>query len=417
MGNSSQTVAVIGAGIVGVSSAIWLQRSGYKVILIDKIGPAGGTSYGNGGVLVSSGVVPVNSPGLIKNAPGMLLKSDSPLFIHWPYIFKLLPWLLSYIKRANASDALKVAKALKPILHQSFENHHALAKDTGAEKWIEASDYVFVYENKAAFKKDAFAWSLRKKMGLVWDEMEGEAFNEYDPVFKNSDKYAVRFADHGRITDPEKYVIDLAKHFVQQGGELIIKSVDDIVKQNGKVIGVKTDDGVIDCDKAVITSGVWSKEIAEKQGVNIPMESERGYHIDLINSSITPRASMMLTAGKFVIAPMDGRLRCAGIVEFGGLETPPNKAPYELLKKHIHRVFPDIKYDRIDEWMGHRPAPADSIPFIGEFENTKGLYGAFGHHHVGLGGGAKTGRIIADLVSGADIDIDMKPYKIERFTH
>ncbi len=413
----TKTTVVIGAGIVGVSTAIWLQRNGHKVILIDKEGPAGGTSYGNGGVLVSSGVVPINSPGLIKNAPGMLLRGDSPLFVNWSYLPKMLPWLIRYTLRANADDARLVAKALKPLLHKSIDQHLALAKGTGAEKWISPSDYVFVYDNRAGFEKDAFAWSVRREMGFEWDELEGEEFSNYEPTFKGSDKFAIRLGGHGRVGDPEKYVIDLASHIEKEGGELIIAEVEDIIKENGNVTGVKTSNGIISCDSAVITAGVWSKKIAEKQGIKVPMESERGYHIDLINPSITPKASLMLTTGKFVIAPMEGRIRCAGIVEFGGIDTPASSAPIALLKRHITQTLPQLKYDRIEEWMGHRPAPVDSIPFIGPFDHVQGLYGAFGHHHVGLGAGARTGQLVADMVCGKDIDIDIKPYSLSRYSH
>lgn len=411
-----KTVVVIGAGIVGVSTAIWLQRDGHKVVLIDREGPAAGTSYGNGGVVVPSGIVPINSPGLIKKAPGMLMRSESPLFMHWPYLPRMLPWLMRYLARANAKDARQVARALKPLLHQSVEQHQALAKGTGAEKWIEPSDYVFVYDSAAEFRKDSFAWTVRREMGFSWDEFGAEEFANYDPAFGNLGKCAIRLSNHARITDPGQYVTDLAEHFQNQGGELLITEVLNIEVGQGKLKSVRTNQGLVECDATVIAGGVWSKALAEKLGMKIPMESERGYHIDLINPSVMPKAAMMLASGKFVITPMHGRIRCAGIVEFGGLDAPANKAPVDLLKKHIKQSCPELKYDSIEEWMGHRPAPADSIPFIGMFDNTEGLYAAFGHHHVGLTGGPKTGRIIADLIANRNLDIDMAPYRVSRFT-
>ena len=412
-----KTIAVIGAGMVGVSTAIWLQRDGHKVVLIDREGPAAGTSYGNGGVVVPSGIVPVNSPGLIKKAPGMLMRSESPLFIHWPYLPRLLPWLMRYLARANARDARQVASALKPLLHQSVEQHQALAQDTGAEKWIEPSDYVFVYDNAEAFHSDKFAWAVRRELGISWDEFDAEGFTDYDPAFGSLGQYAIRLPGHARITNPGQYVMDLAEHFQDQGGEMLIAAAENIELEQGKLSAVKTDQGAVECDAAVIAGGVWSRALAEKIGVKIPMESERGYHIDLINPSLMPRSAMMLASGKFVITPMHGRIRCAGIVEFGGLHAPASKAPLELLKKHIKHSLPELEYDSMEEWMGHRPAPADSIPFIGRFDKTAELYAAFGHHHVGLTAGPKTGRIIADLIANRNLDIDMTPYRVSRFTH
>ncbi len=417
-GNSERKrIAVIGAGIVGVSTAIWLQRDGHEVILIDKEGPAAGTSFGNGGVLASCGVTPVNSPGLITNAPGMLLRADSPLFLRWSYLPKMLPWLIKYTLRANDKDARHVASALTQILHDSFEQHQALANGTGAEKWLKSSDYVFVYDDRAAFKKDAFSWAVRRDMGYKWDEMNAESFNQYDPIFQGTKKFAVRLKNHGIITDPGKYVIALAEHMEKQGGEIIVAEVNEIIQNHGQVTGVETSTGIVSCDAVVLAAGVWSKALSEKLGAKTPLETERGYHIELINPSVMPRSAMMLASGKFVVTPMEGRIRCAGIVEFGGLDNPASKGPIALLKKQIHQAIPGLTYDRIEEWMGHRPAPTDSIPFIGPYKDIKGAYAAFGHHHIGLTGGPKTGRMIADMIANRKTNIDLAPYEVSRFTH
>ncbi len=414
--SKKQHVVIIGAGIVGVSAAIWLQRDGHDVVVVDRQGPAAETSYGNGGVLASCAVVPVNSPGLIKNAPAMLMQADSPLFLRWSYLPKMLPWLLQYLSRANSGDARGVAKALTQILHDSLEQHQLLAKGTPAEKWIKPSDYLFVYHDRAAFEKDAFAWAVRRDMGFKWDELDAEAFNAYDPIFKGTRNFAIRLKNHGIISDPGEYVKDLASHFVKQGGKLVVGEAVDIVKQDGTVTGVETTNGQIDCDHVVLAAGVWSKGLSEKLGTKTPMETERGYHIELINPSAMPKAAMMLASGKFVITPMNGRIRCAGIVEFGGLEKSPGKQPVALLKKQIRQAMPDLTWERTQEWMGHRPAPSDSIPFIGPYKNAKGAFAAFGHHHIGLTGGPKTGRMIADMVASRTTNIDLAPYDVSRFT-
>ena len=414
---SKKTVAIIGAGIVGVSSAIWLQRDGHKVILIDREGPAAETSFGNGGVLASCAIAPVNSPGLIKTAPGMLLHADSPLFMRWSYLPKMLPWLVKFLARANDTDARRAAKALTQILYDSLEQHQALAKGTGAEKWLKPSDYVFVYDDYKGFEKETFTWSLRREMGFEWDELSAEEFNNYEPIFQGTRNFAIRLKNHGLISDPGKYVEALARHFEQQGGEIVIAAANDIIEKNGNVVGIKTDHGVIDCDIAILAAGAWSKQLSEKLGAATPLETERGYHIELINPSVMPRSAIMLVSGKFVITPMEGRIRCAGIVEFGGLDKPADKAPIELLKRQIHQALPGLKYDHIEEWMGHRPTLSDSIPFIGPYKKVKGAYAAFGHQHIGLTGGPKTGKMIADMVANRQINMDVAPYETSRFTH
>lgn len=415
MNEKPKTVAIIGAGIVGVSTAIWLQRAGNDVILIDKSGVAAGASHGNGGVLASCAVVPVTGPGLLKNAPGMLLDPNQPLFMKWGYLPRLLPWLRRYLSHANAADSQRIAAALTPIIGDSLADHQALAEGTGAEKWISPSDYLYVYKDRAHFDEDSFGWNLRKAQGFEWEELEGQNFADYDPAFSKDLGFAVKLGNHGSIRDPGAYIKQLADHFVAQGGRLVIADVEDIVRENGAVTGVRAGGETIACGAAVVATGAWSKPLSQKLGVTVPLESERGYHLELWEPSIMPRTPVMVAAGKFVATPMEGRLRLAGIVEFGGLDAPASRAPYDLLKKNVQAALPGISWKKEVEWMGHRPAPSDSIPLIGAVPNVKGAYLGFGHHHVGLTGGPKTGRLLAQMINGQAPNIDMSPYAPSRF--
>jgi D-amino-acid dehydrogenase len=176
------------------------------------------------------------------------------------------------------------------------------------------------------------------------------------------------------------------------------------------ITGLDTSDGPMQADHIVFAMGPWSKNIAHKLGVKVPFESERGYHLEFINPSVMPKSPMMVASGKFVLTPMDGRLRAAGVVEFGGLDSGPSRPPFEFLYRQVRKLLPDMTYDNVVEWMGHRPAPADSLPLIGANDPLGKSYSAFGHQHVGLTGGAKTGRIIADLIGDKKPNIDLAPF-------
>ncbi|WP_299078040.1 FAD-binding oxidoreductase [uncultured Ruegeria sp.] len=414
--SESKTIAIIGAGIVGVSAAVWLQRDGHDVVLIDKEGPGEGTSHGNGGVLASCSIVPVTVPGLLKKAPKMLLSPSQPLFLKWGYLPKLVPWLMRYLRHANASDVDRIASALTPIIGDSLNDHKALAEGTIAERWIVPSDYLFLYENRAHFEGDAFGWEIRRKHGFHWEELEGKAFQAYDPVFSEDIGFAAKLADHGHITDPGRYVKDLAAHVEANGGKIMRANVEDVVRENGQVTGVRAGGETIACDTAIVTAGVWSGPLAKRLGVSVPLESERGYHIELVEPSAMPRSPVMVAAGKFVATPMDGRIRLAGIVEFGGLDAAPSRAPFDLMRKNARAAFPGVTWKEEVEWMGHRPAPADSIPIIGDVPGIKGAYMGFGHHHVGLTGGPKTGRLLAQMIACRTPNTDMSVYAPSRFT-
>ena len=410
-----RTVAVVGAGVVGVATAIWLQRDGHDVLLIDKKGPAEGASFGNGGVLASCSIVPVTVPGLAMKAPRMALDPQRPLFLKWRYLPRLAPWLIKYLSHCRPEQARRIASALHGVTHDSLAEHQALAAGTEAERWIVPADYLFIYDDRTHYEGDAFGWSLRKEHGYVWDELEEEAFRAYDPSFAPHLKFAARLKDHGRISDPGRYVKDLAAHFVAEGGRLIIADVEDVARENGAVQGVRAGGETIPCDAVVVAAGVWSGALAKKLGVRVPLESERGYHLELWEPSVMPRAPVMVASGKFVATPMDGRLRLAGIVEFGGLKAPPSRAPLRLLKKSVQAALPGIAWKHETDWMGHRPAPADSIPLIGETPDVKGAYFGFGHHHVGLTAGPKTGRLLSQLISGRAPNINLEPYSPSRF--
>ena len=407
---AKKKVVIVGCGIVGVSSAIWLQRAGFDVTLVDKTGPAAGAAYGNAGVLAACSVVPVTVPGLLAKAPGMLIKRDSPLFMIWSYLPTLLPWLVKYLARANADDNIKVANALQPLLHDTYKQHVALAAESDAAKYINPGSYIFAYDDKQAFAADAYAWNVRKDMGYHWEELDRAAFTEEEPIFQGNIGYAVKVPDHGRISDPGAYVAALAQYAVDSGARLVIDSVHDIAIENGRATGVISASGRLDCDHVVIATGVWSGELVKTLGFKLPLESERGYHIELVNPSQMPNSPTMIASGKFVTTPMDGRIRCAGVIEFGGISAARNTKPIELLRSQVARIMPGLTYDRVDEWLGHRPAPADSIPYIGAFSNTEGVWGAFGHHHIGLSAGPTTGRMIANMIKGTEPTVPLAPY-------
>ncbi len=403
-------IVVVGAGIVGVSCAIWLQRAGHKVTLVDRAGPASGTSHGNAGVLAAGAVVPVTTPGLARRAPGMLFDANSPLFLKWAYLPKFLPFFVRYLRYANEGHVDRYAGAMSQLLHDSVDQHLSLAAGTGAESFISSEDYCFGYATKAAFRADSYSWSKRKAAGVDFEVVDGATYAAYDPVFGNAFETVVRCKNHGRISDPGRYVRALADHFVAQGGALRICEVSDVSLSGGVITALNTADGDICADHIVFATGPWSKKIAHKLGVDVPFESERGYHIEFVNPSHMPKSPMMIASGKFVLTPMDGRLRAAGVIEFGGLDYGPSRPPFDLLKAQVGEVLPDLRCDSVVEWMGHRPAPADSLPLIGANDEKGRSYSAFGHQHVGLTGGPKTGRIIADLIEGKTPNIDLVPF-------
>lgn len=410
-------VVVIGAGIVGVATALWLRRHDCRVMLIDQAAPGDATSYGNAGVLAASSIVPVTVPGLIANIPSYLLRRDSPLYLRARALPRLLPWLIRYLRHCNAASCQRIATGLLPIVGDSFDQHRALAAGSEAEAWIHDTDLLYLYRNRHAYQRDAFAWNLRRDHGLIGDTLEGAALHDYQPCFDPELQFGVRMPHHGFISDPGRYIKALADQFIREGGSFFNASVNAIETGAGNgVAAIITDNAKrIACRHVVIAAGIGSKTLLSSLGIKVPLESERGYHLELEAATPLPSVPVMAAAHKIAITPMQGRLRCAGLVEFAGSDAPPNPACWDLLRRLIRSLIPGLQWDQEKTWMGHRPALPDSLPMLGALREFPDIYTAFGHHHIGLTGGPRSGRLIADLIAGKHPNIDLQPYDPNRF--
>ena len=411
---SKKPVIVVGAGIVGVSTAIWLQRFGHRVILMDRAAPGEGASFGNAGLIAQWAVAPVTTPGIWRDIPKYLTNPNSPLFVEWGYLPKLAPWLLQFLSNATDQKTQRIVDDLSPLLHDAVQQHRALDQGSSLEKWVRDSKLSYCYENEAAFRKDAYSWALKKRCGFEPTILTGREVQEAEPILGPAIGCLAVLEGQGHITDPGGYVKALASEFEREGGQVIRATVQAIAKSGGCVTHVGTDVGRFDCDRLVVTAGIWSKDLMRQLGLKVRLETERGYHVLFENPSEVPRNPMMNTKGKFGVNPMGMGLRCAGTVELGSHQTGPKKAPIRVLMKNVKEAFPTLTYSGTQEWMGFRPSTSDSLPLIGEIEES-GIFTGFGHQHIGLTAGPKTGRLLAQMIAGQPPNIQMSPYDPARF--
>ncbi len=409
-------IAVVGAGIVGVSSAEWLRRDGHSVTLLDRIDPGqpDQTSYGNAGLLARTAVIPVSVPGLLRHVPAMLLDPDGPLFLRWSYLPKLLPWLVPFLRNGREGRVREIAAALDTILGDSVDQHIALARGTDAARYIETGEYAYLYRDRAGFEKDAFGFAIRRELGAEWDEWDRAQILERDPHLSGAVGFAAALKDHGWIRDPGAYVAALLGAFRAGGGTFRKGEVSDIAP-GGQGVTVTMNGEATRFDRIVLASGVWSRRMAERLGHKVPLEAERGYHLVLEQPSFKPPIPYMIADGKFAITPMDAGMRCAGTVEFGGIDAPARYEQTGLFERRVRRLYPGLEWSGTRTWMGRRPSTPDSLPLIGESAKARHIWFAFGAQHVGLTSGPKTGRLIADMIGGRTPNIDMTPFATGRF--
>ncbi|MCA8868734.1 MAG: FAD-binding oxidoreductase [Rhodobacteraceae bacterium] len=409
-----RTAIVIGSGITGVASAEWLRREGVSVTLIDRVAPGAPeqTSYGNAGLLARVAVVPLSEPGMFLKAPLMILDPDSPLFLKWHYLPRLIPWLVPFLRNARRDILESTVQALLALTDDSVDQHLALARGTRAADYIRKGDYFYYYRNRKAYAKDAYASGLRRQAGFVPNEHDRAELLQHDPNVSARYQFATSYADHGWLTSPGRYVAALAEHFQVNGGVFRLAEVAAIGDGEVTLSGGE----VLTADRIILCAGAWSGGLSRPLGQKSRLETERGYHLFLNNTSFAPVCPFMVADAKFVVTPMLGGLRCAGIVEFGGLNAAASKAPLDLLRKRIRQVYPSLTWESEETWMGHRPSMPDSLPHLGPLIHAPRVICAYGGQHVGLTIGPRLGRMARDIALGRNINIDIKAYDPNRFS-
>ena len=399
-------IAIVGGGLVGISSAIWLLRRGCRVTVIDRDVDSAASS-GSGGILACSSFVPVPTPTSIKKAPFMLLHPNEPMFIRWER--GMMPWLAAFAANGMPTRARRISQSLLPLLHDALAEHRLLAAETAAAKRICESDYLYLYADRGGYEKDSFGWDLRRAGGLQWSFLQGAELHEAVPGLSSSYTFAAALPAHGFINSPGDYLQELKSSAAESGAKFVCAQITRAENGDGGAILHDDKGGRIGADVAVVAAGAWSQDLAAPLGCSVAMKSERGYHLEF--DGATTSLPLVDAARKTVATPLSRRLRFVGVAEYGGLHAPPSAAPLRMLEKSAKRMFPALaNITPSRRWMGLRPSTTDSLPIIGCAPRADKIFFAYGHQHIGLTASAKTGRLVAQLLSGDKPDIDLAPY-------
>jgi D-amino-acid dehydrogenase len=418
-------VVVIGAGIVGAVSAVELLRDGHRVTILEP-GPPGGeqaASYGNGTMLSPSSVVPISMPGMWRNVPKYLSDPLGPLAIRWAYLPKVAPWLWRFLRAGSTKAKVrKTARALRDLLGDCPERHRRLAEEAGVGDLIRKPGLLTVFPDRSAFAAESFAWELRRENGIRWLELDEDALRQQEPALDRRYKFGLLIEECGQCLDPGAYVAGLIAHAEAQGAVRRQGRATGFSIAAGRLKAVKVEGGQgdIPCDRAVISAGAHSRVLAAAAGDRVSLETERGYHVMIENPGIAPRYPTMPSDGKMANVMTNNGFRLAGQVELAGLDAAPNWKRAEILRDFAQSAWPglprDLPMDKVKVWMGHRPSTPDGLPCIGPASGCADIVHAYGHGHVGLAGGAMTGRLVADVVSALPPTVDLAPFSPQRFS-
>ena len=413
--SSDKQITVIGAGIVGICCACYLQRSGFEVTLVDREEPAMQTSFGNAGGISPGSVTPLGMPGIWKQIPRWLLDDNAPLVIKGHYLPKALPWLTRFALQSRTSRVRQISKALVAVNGPTFDAYQPLLEEATLTQLFHRSGQLFLYRNRQDMEKDTLTHELRSESGASIEFLNSDEIREIEPAITPIFEAGYLMPDNGHCKDPFGLASGLVKMFVTKGGRLVKVDVLDFSFDADGVSGILTSGAVINTRKVVIAAGIWSKTLCERLGIAIPLVSHRGYHATIQNSNISLRHMCFPVDYKFAITPMTMGLRIAGTVEFAGLSDPPNYARVDKMVNSCHAILEGLNSEQHTQWMGHRPCLPDSLPIIGESQKHPNIFLAFGHGHQGLVGASQTGKVISEIARRATPSMQLAPYSIDRF--
>ncbi|GGG25929.1 NAD(P)/FAD-dependent oxidoreductase [Chelatococcus composti] len=409
--NRSADVAVIGAGIVGLCSALFLQKQGQKVLLIDAQPPGTGASYGNGGMLSGMAFAPMSMPGMVWHVPRWLRDPLGPLAVSPGYLPKALPWLVKWLLASQMGTVRQASRANLALNEPCLSLYRELLGEELFARYIRVKGSLQIWESDTITVGQKIAAELRRELGQEAEEMTGDQLREFIPALSPKVRRGLYFPRNGHTVDPIGLTTSLAGLFVAAGGTILHEKVMKILPQEGGGGILMTNVANHTAPRIVIAGGAWSKALVEPLGTRLPLETERGYHMIMeADADIAcPIIHQDLGCG---VTPMNEGLRFGGTVEIAGLERAPNEQRAKLFADKARRFFPDVVMREKRIWMGFRPSTPKSVPIIDALPNCPGIFVAVGHGHYGMIGGPATGRLVADLVLGRIPFVDREPYRL-----
>lgn len=391
-------IAIVGAGVIGLSIALRLASQGREVVLIDPNDPGSGASFGNAGTFADYACVPVGNPDVLRNLPKLLLDANSPFSLRWAALFQLAPWLVQFARQSLPKAARANAIALAGMLYEALPAWEELAAEAGATDLMRRNGCLYLQQNTSNRSTGSWAHKIRCELGVHQEILSADEVAAMEPTLPRLEGSGIFFPDSMNVTDPSKLMDQLLAAGRSKGMGVKRSRVAEL-KINGDWTHLGGPDLDLRAKTVVIAAGAFSKELALQAGDRIPLETERGYHLEYATESPLLQRPVCPTHLGFYMTPMAGRLRVAGTVELGGTLASPNPSRFKLLDRGVRQYFPELD-QAPSKWLGFRPSLPDSRPVIGRSSGSKNVIYAFGHGHLGLTLAAITSKLVVGLISG-----------------
>ena len=407
-------VGIIGAGIQGVCTGLFLQKKGYSVTLFDRDDPgSAAASYGNAGHFSPYASVPVNRPDILIDVPAMLLSSNGPLALKWNYVPKMIPWFLKFFKNCSKKNMMHTAKYMHQILDLALPAYDELFEDVDISDLVENKGIMYIW-NDQNLKSRELEINIRNEIGAQQQLLNKHEIHDLEPKIKNIYHAGVFYKKARHAKNPGKIWVRLFENFLKKDGKFLRLDIKDLNFDESKPV-IRSETQRFIFDKLVIACGAFSKKLTDKLHENIPLDTERGYHIHFKDCEHLISRPVVFQNRGFGMTPMEQGLRVVGTVEFGGLKNKLSKGRIKNLVNNAKYLLDGLPEHHEDEWLGFRPTLPDYLPVIGSSKNYSNVYYSFGHHHLGWTLGAISGKIISKMISEEKTNLDLEPYSSLRF--
>lgn len=413
---AAEQAVVIGGGIVGVCCALYLQREGHAVTLIDPAAPGDSTAKWSCGQMAVSEVIPLSKPGILMKVPGWLMDQKGPLALRPSALPGILPWFLRFVASARHARIIEIANALTSLTREVYQDYAVLLDACADKTLLGERPIIEVFDSPQAIERDRAHLELRQSLGFRSEVLGAADIADLEPALAGRFSHGLLFPDWRAVSDTEGFIAALTDSFVQRGGIRVQTEARRIDEAQGQASGVTLANGEqIPADHIVVAAGVGSRRFFGQLGVSIPLEGIAGYQALLRDPGVEFRHSVIYADGGFCFAPMTRGLQIGGTIEFAARDAKPNFRRADIILEKARRILPGLRTSEMEYGVGYRPFLPDTKPVIDRAPRLPNVLMAFGHGQLGLTLGATTGRLVADLADRRPTPQDLTPFSARRF--